>query len=96
MSKVFFSIELCYLGIIDLELDKAIDKVVSDTFSKFKQFGFDDYFSEASIDEPYHRLKGYDMSRDLNYLETIDLHLALEKEFGGKVFIARTSEVEIE
>lgn len=85
------SIELCYMGQIDIPLDKEVDTKIKELFNSFKDLKHEWYFNESSISAPLHRLKGYSLSRPLEYEELLHLRFYLLEHFEDKVFLIRTT-----
>lgn len=86
----FNSIELCYYGQINSEVDQELRELMNDYLGGLKDLEFNWYFSEATLNAPHHRLNGWDLSRPLSYYELVDLHTILLDQYEGNVFIIRT------
>lgn len=89
-TEQFFSIELCYQGSIDSQLDKELIELIPQVIADFDKVNCEWYFSEATLKEPHHRLMGWSLSRNLSYYELVALHNVLVNIYGGRVFIIRT------
>ena len=86
-EQEYYSIEVCYLDNIDSDLDFSLMKSIPEMLSEFNNLEAEWYFSESYLGEPSHRIMGFGLNRPLDYLERRELHLHLNFDYNGKVFI---------
>ena len=82
-----YTVELCYMGMIDLDVDAELREFMSETIDMFEDITGSWYFQESTLSEPHHRLIGWSLSRPLSYLERIYIHHTLLENYDGSVFI---------
>lgn len=80
------TLEICYLGTIDTQIDNIIHGQVPNILNEFEQLEYEWQYQESTIQSPHHRTIGYGLSRHLTYKEMIELHLFLQDKFSGKAF----------
>ena len=90
MEEQFYSIELCYYGEIDSDLDIELMSLMNEVLDELEDLEHQWYFRESTLQAPHHRLNGWELSRPLDYYELVDLHTILQETYEGNVFIIRS------
>lgn len=84
-----YTLEVCYLGMSDLEMDANIRENLPEFMNRVNEGDLEVKWSyqESDYGDLPFRVHGFTTNRSLNEFEKITLHLQLVEEFGGDVFI---------
>ena len=82
------TLEVAYLGGINPKLERDIESVIPVILQEVGVNG-KWYFSEASLREPFYRIVGFELDRQLSYDAKIELILAIKHDFMDKLFIVQ-------
>lgn len=85
MEEQFYTFDIFYSGTIEMELDMEIKSVIEEYL--YDNFNIDAewYYSEFTTTTPTYRLIGFELSRELEHIERMQLIQYLSDKFEGYV-----------
>lgn len=85
MEEQFYTFDIFYSGTIEMELDMEIKSVIEEYL--YDNFNIDAewYYSEFTTTIPTYRLIGFELSREIEHIERMQLIQYLSDKFEGYV-----------
>jgi hypothetical protein len=85
MEEQFYTFDIFYSGTIEMELDMEIKSVIEEYLYDNLNIDAEWYYSEFTTTTPTYRLIGFELSRELQHIERMQLIQYLSDKFEGYV-----------
>jgi hypothetical protein len=85
MEEQFYTFDIFYSGTIEMELDMEIKSVIEEYLYDNFDINAEWYYSEFTTTTPTYRLIGFELSRELEHIERMQLIQYISDKFEGYV-----------